>query len=292
MQKNVNEIYSDILNKKISIEDGSKKIIECVFLASSRFGLHFMKADQKSEFILFLLTNMPRYISNYTISRAQFSTYLTSIIINMRKSWYRQYYRNNAHEKSIQYYCTSEELIIEDSENCSKYLSEYKLKNNNENVTSIIAHNKGYPLRLLILALKSCYYLTPEYIHLIAKKTGYSEKSIHKYKHDLEQLMHTKIERHKISEHKINSAFIKKNRCRIELMTLQPESTLAHRVRKAHSYYTYAWHQKIKQYSESPYVRPTNVEIGQVLHMKQHQVYQALCQIKKQYAETRRNLVE
>lgn len=283
MYKKVNEIYSEILSKKISIQDGSKQIIECVFLAPSKFGLHFMKPDQKSDFIVFLLTHMPRYIENYSISRAQFSTYLMAIILNMKKSWYRQYYRNTAQEQSLQNYCTSEELIIEDSENCSRYLSGYVQKPAKKYEIRGIKQKKAYPLRLLILSLKACYYLTPEYINLIAKKTGYTEEDIHQYKHDLEELMQKKIERHKINEHRINSAFIKKNRCLIELMTLQPESPLAQRVKKAHSHYTYMWQRKIKQYNDCPRVRPTNEEIGQVLNMKQHQIYQALHQIKKQH---------
>lgn len=284
MAKKVNEIYRDIISEKISLDEGSKQIIECVFLESSKFGLHFMQPDQKSEFILFLLSHMPQYVKNYSVSRAQFSTYLTAIINNMRKSWYRQYYRSNAHNQSIQYYCTTEELIIEDSENSSQYASAYDIKGKKANISPVATHNKAYPLRLLILSLKACYYLTPEHIQLIAKKTGYSEDAIHQYKHDLEKLMHKKIERHKTSEHKINSAFIQKNRCFIELMNLQPESPLAQRVKKAHSHYTYMWHRKIKQYNACPHIRPTNEEIGQVLHMKQHQVYQALHQIKKQYA--------
>lgn len=279
MYKKVNEIYGQILSNHVSIEKGSKEIIECIFLAPAKFGLHFMKPDQQSEFILFLLVNMPHYIKNYSISRAQFSTYLTSIIINMKKTWYRQYYRKSAQEQSIQYYCTNEELILEDSANATQYCGSYDKKEFREDSA---CHKQSYPLRLLILALKACYYLTPEHIRILAKKTGYSEDTIYHYKYNLEQLMQKKIERHTINEHKVNSAFIKKNRCLIELMNLHPETSLAHRVRKSYAYYAYLWNRKVKKYTEAPHVRPTNSDIGQVLHIKQHQVYQALRQIKKE----------
>ncbi|MFI3257689.1 MAG: hypothetical protein R3Y36_05265 [Spirochaetales bacterium] len=286
MEKDVNEIYRHITEKTVSLEDGIKHIAECIFLAPQKFGFYYIDRDLRSEFMLYLLENLPNYIKNYCEGRAKFSTYMSAIINNVKKSWYRQYCRHFAYEASIQAHYINEELILQDTEPCAYYLNQHDFKTEGRKPLKC---SRTESLRLLILGLKSCYYLTPEHIAVLSEKTGYSQEQIYRYKFNLETLMQQRIDKNKCAEEKINTAYMKKNRCFIELARVQAGSPLAVRIQKSHAYYTDKWKQKRKNLSSGRPLRPTNDEISRVLDMQQHQIYQALLQIKKQYAFFHKN---
>ena len=88
--------------------------------------------------------------------------------------------------------------------------------------------------------------------------------------------MKKRLEQYEELKQRLNSSYMLKNRCFLQLMTLPPDSALFKRVAKTHMFYTHSWKNRLRLYGQAGRLRPTNVEIAKVLNMKLYQVYQAL----------------
>ena len=88
--------------------------------------------------------------------------------------------------------------------------------------------------------------------------------------------MKKRLEQYAELKQRLNSSYMLKNRCFLQLMTLPPDSALFKRVTKNYMFYTHSWKNRLRLYGQAGRLRPTNVEIAKVLNMKLYQVYQAL----------------
>ena len=276
MMENINEIYARISRNEIPLDEGARKIVACIYNNSSLFGLSYIDPDFKSDIILKLLERMPKYIANYSDSKSVFSTYLVTVISNLLKTGYRERFRQRAHESSIMYYLHEtgafSPAILADSG------ADWESAGT---AVAAASDTKGRckklkPKHILILALKACRYLDENQIRRVAQLTGRSESEIAAYKYRLEQSMKKRLEQYEELKQRLNSSYMLKNRCFLQLMTLPPDSALFKRVAKTHMFYTHSWKNRLRLYGQAGRLRPTNVEIAKVLNMKLYQVYQAL----------------
>ncbi|MGI5174179.1 hypothetical protein H0R92_11355 [Treponema sp. OMZ 840] len=279
--QNINEIYAQIFRKEISLKEGVKRIIAYIYNEPALFGLAHIDPDLKSDIIVRLLEKMPRYIANYSSTKAFFSTYIVTIILNLLKSEYRDLYRKKAHESSIMYYLSEKNMtgsdVLEDSAYSDEQYDSYTFPVNKKE-----GKKQGLkPKHMLILALKACYYLNESQIHRLAKMTGYTEDEILHYKSELEKSIQKRIKYSEEIQYRLNNSYMLKNRCFLQLMSLPPDSVLFDYVTKRHMHYKQSWYKGLRMYSHACFVRPTNKEIARVLNMKQHQVYQALRYIRE-----------
>ncbi len=274
MRSVVNDVYQELSKGCICVSDASKKIIECIFRAPHKFGLSHMEEDEKSEFLLFIFTHLEKIIDNYTETLSSFSTYLTNVIVNLRKSWYREYYHSIARHKTVKYFLEKEKSYFA-SDIEEKYELEREYNNDREAYTSVEVYS------LLVLALKSCYYLTPSHISILSKKTGFSEETLYALKEELDSKLTKKIEKHSLESEKINGMYIKKNSCQLELMCIDQNSTIAKRLEQKQMFYTKTWKNHISKLRNFSPVKPSNKQIGEVLHIQEHLVMRLLGEVKK-----------
>lgn len=274
--ENINEIYARISRNEIPLDEGARKIVACIYNNSSLFGLSYIDSDFKSDIILKLLERMPKYIANYSDSKSVFSTYLVTVISNLLKTGYRERFRQRAHESSIMYY------LHETGAFSPAFLADSGAGWENAD-TAVTAESdteanckKLKPKHILILALKACRYLDENQICRVAHLTGRSASEIATYKYRLEQSMKKRLEQYEELKQRLNSSYMLKNRCFLQLMTLPPDSALFKRVTKNYMFYTHSWKNRLRLYGQAGRLRPTNVEIAKVLNMKLYQVYQAL----------------
>ncbi len=273
---NLNELYVKLSIGEITIEEAGKQVIKCIYLAPKLFNTIKMHDDERSEFILFLLGKMQKIILNYSKGLSSFSTYLTNVVKNLQKSWYRQYYHKQAQQESVKYYYKMEKAELFSCDNTEDYcVTKY---DNNASGKKI---SDDDILKIMVIALKSCYYLTPHHIRLLAKKTGYSEDEIYELKAELEKPLENKIKRYLKDQESINSAYIKRNRCRIELMCIDNDSSMGHQIKKSYDHYTRLWHVNVQKHNKLTYVKPSNIQISRILHVKEHKVYHILDDMKK-----------
>ena len=276
--ENINEIYARISRNEIPLDDGARKIVAWIYNNPALFGLSYIDSDFKSDIILKLLERMPKYIANYSDSKSVFSTYLITVISNLLKTGYREQFRQKAHESSIMYYLNETgaflPAVLADSsapwESSGTYAA-FSAENESEG-----GCKKLKPKHILILALKACRYLDEKQIRRIAQLTGHSESDIAGYKYRLEKSMQKRLEQYEELKQRLNSSYMLKNRCFLQLMTLPPDSALFKRIAKNYTFYTQSWKNRLRLYAQAGRLRPTNVEIAKVLNMKLYQVYQAL----------------
>ena len=285
--ENINEIYACISRKEIPLDEGARKIVACVYNTPALFGLSYIDPDFKSDIILKLLERMPKYIANYSDSKSVFSTYLISVISNLLKTGYRERFRQRAHESSIMYYLNetgafSPALLADSGANSGVYTASGTESDGEGGC------KKLKPKYILILALKACRYLDENQIRRVAKLTGRSESEIAGYKYRLEKSMQKRLEQYEELKQRLNSSYMLKNRCFLQLMTLPPDSALFKRVSKTYMFYTQSWKNRLRLYSQAGRLRPTNVEIAKVLNMKLYQVYQALRYMRESAREGER----
>lgn len=284
MATGMNGIYDEIINKKIPWDEGIKRMIGYIYENPQLFGLQHIDADLKSNIIVKLLERLPIYIANYSSSRAFFSTYMNSIILNLIKSQYREFYRKKAHESSILYYLEKEKQTAAESAADEGYTADTLEDSGTETAEGIYA---GYRYRknasgkltathILILALKACYFLTDTQIRRLSEITGYTETEIYEYKRKLEEAMQKRLKRYKEIQYRLNNSYMMKNRCFLQLMTMPPDSALFNKLSKTYGYYTQSWHSKLRLSHSAGRLRPTNDEIADVLHLQAHQIAHAL----------------
>lgn len=275
----INEIYNDILCKRISLENATHQIILCIYAFPQSFFSKGINPDVQSAVIIKLFEKLPRSIERYVYSKSMFSTYLMQIISNLVKSEYRKLYRKSAHEKSIVYYLSEKENQSDDDsvfDNHEIYAcTTHSVKNQNKHQTK---HSDS--VRLLILALKACHFLSEEHIQILSRITGYTEHAIFVYIQALESSLQKRINRRYKLVHRINHSYMMKNRCSVQLLNINPHSPLFYRMSKAYNYYEKIWKHALHLYSMYPPLKPTNKEIAKVLNLTNSQVTYALYRIQ------------
>ena len=285
MIKEMNGIYNAIMQKRISLDEGVRQMIIYIYVHPRVFGLVHIDPDLKSNVIVKLLECLPTYIANYSNTKAFFSTYICSIVLNLLKSEYKEFYRQKAHESSIVYYLTEKHEADEDfSETEGLYadaVQDSGASYSHDMYTGYrykktAVEKKLNSTHMLILALKACYFLTESQICRLSKMTGYSEEEIYAYKHKLEGFMQQRLKRYKENQYRLNNSYMMKNRCFLQLMTMPPESALFNKLSRLYGYYAQSWRTKLRLSHRRGRLRPTNDEIAQVLHMQAYQVSHAL----------------
>ncbi len=275
MRNVVNEIYEDYEKGLLSSKDASNKILVCLFKSPKLFGLYNMGEDEQSEFLLYLLEHMQNILLKYRRDLSTFSTYITSNIISLKKSWFREFYHKKAKQESIKYYIKTEEDYLM-CENSVEY-NPSAILDSHCNLQNL---KKKDALTILILALKSCYYLTPNHIFTLAKITNYTEEDLFELKETLEKLMKKKIDSAEEKKERINLSYIKRNSCRLELDFVDENSYVAKRLRNNYNHYSRNWNYNMKSLKKLKGIKPSNGQLAQVLHMKEHAVYKILKEAK------------
>ena len=179
MKTNLDKLYENYVNGFINSKNLTNKIIESIFLEPQRFGVTIMDSDQKSDFIIYLLQKIEPYILRYSKELSLFSNYIISLVYNLRKSWIREFCHTSAHKQSITYYIESEE---------PKYvLAEHDYAYNEQNDKNISYDNltSRDKITILVLALKSFFYLEDIHIAHISNVTKISQNDIHELIHNL-----------------------------------------------------------------------------------------------------------
>lgn len=270
MLNDLNQQYIDFETGVLTKDQLAKSIIETIYIEPHRFGLANMESDHKNEFMIFLLVRIQDYITRYSKSISTFSTYICGTIFNLRKSWFREYYHKVAHTKSVQYFYESEENY-EIAEEEPEYT--YTKKYNQLSKKDIII--------ILVLALKSFYYLEKHHIMYISQITNIPVNTIYELIHKITLTADKKCQKHTEEFNKLNKSYIKKHRFRIELMHIDSSSILAHHLEKYHQFYTNKWKDCLKRYNSAPPLKPSNAHIAKVLQIKEFQVYQIIKECKE-----------
>ncbi len=274
MLKKMNDLYNKYEEGLLSSNQLSKLVVECIYLEPHKFGIANMEQDYKNDFMVYLLQKMEYFISKYSKSISVFSTYICAITHNLRITWFREFYHSVAHSESVKYYIESEEKTYELAEHEYPYI-EQKEKKEYTNLS------KREIITILVLALKSFYYLQDSHIEHISNITGIPIEKIEELIHKIKLTADKKCLKQTKELQKVNNSYIKMNRFRIELMHVDTNSSLAKHFEKSHLFYTKKWKDTLKRYNTAPPLKPSNAQIGKILQIKEYKVYQILRECKE-----------
>ena len=277
---NLDELYENYENSTMDKKQLTNKVMECIYLEPKRYGMGKLTPDQKSDFMVYLLQKIETQIARYSKNIALFSTYIITFIYNLRKTWIREFFHEEAHKQSVHYYVESENesnsYILAEPD----YAYNKDLPTENE-IQEKLSNRDKYTI--LVLALKSFYYLEDNHIEQIAKITEISKDTIQELIHTLSNLCEKKIDLDSKRREKLNSSYIKKNRFSLELMNVDHNSSLAYHLKKAQVFHTRQWKKNLKHYNESPALKPSNANIAATLNIKEAKVYQLLHESRKRH---------
>ena len=279
MRTDLDKMYESYEKGELNLKEFIDKIIEAIFLEPHRFGIGKLDSDLKSEFIVYLLEKLQTYIIRYSKKLSIFSSYIISLIYNLKKAWIREFYHKQAHKQSINYYIGAEEPKYVLAEHDYAYNEEAKAHKQHINFSD------KDKLIILLLALKSFYYLEDSHISHVSKVTGIPINDIHELIHNLSLLCEKRRIINTKKREKLNSSFIKKNRFSLELMNIDRDSSLAYNLNRSYVFHAKQWKNNLKLYNEAPAVKPSNANIAELLQIKECKVYHILKDSKEKHAK-------
>lgn len=215
----LNEVPEAIASGKITEKEAVNEI--AVFLIKNYpvFGLHKYDEDFRSEVLTRFLENGQSIFKIYNPELGDFFTYFYSYIKNIIRTKLKKYSRTSIQEAvAIQESILNYDEKLEnysDSEDFS-YNDKSKKENINFNINNYFKDSEKDEKTLLILALKSSYYLTDEQIDKICKKYSLDKNNFYNLIQHCKEQMNRKIERRQNVEERRNSAYFRHKRYVLE----------------------------------------------------------------------------
>lgn len=291
----VNEIQQQVAVGSIDRNSGALKILACLYENNILFYKFKMDSDSQHDFFLNMYPTLCKLFVYYEPAKSSFATYLFTVLDLNARSFLRRKAKAYTNQLSYSRLYTEEhiESTLEDEEPLYDNRSDNgnSVQNDNTNITSPYAERSKYPFssrqysrkeRILILAMKSAYYLTPTHVKRLAQETGYSEELLWHYKVELEKKMHSKIEVKEKAVFLRNSDYYKKNKLEYEMLAVRSDSYLYPQLKKSYAYYYKRWMKRIKNHLQDMRVVPSNKAIADILNISENRIHRILQKSLKQ----------
>jgi hypothetical protein len=290
MKTKMLECYRAYKDGKMSINTCCNRIIELVFKNPNYFQIGRLQTDLKSHLIILLYDSLDSILKKYNEQYGSFVTYLAATIKGLKTRCFRDFYRQSATEMTVcDYYrnCYLEEddpvfknsyiASISPIDYISKkiiprpYIVPSKKIQKEVSYTHLCSSQK-----LLIIALKSAYFLDNTIIQKMAPYTKLSTIELEKICLNLKKSLESRRIKYDSKMQMINHEFLLKNRCLQELK-YQSKDTYTYQNRlKAYKFHTKRWKIMLANKPKPRYLCPKNREIADILHISEDQVHYIL----------------
>ncbi|MBQ0166087.1 MAG: hypothetical protein KBT02_03130 [Treponema sp.] len=276
--KEMEKAMNEFKNGRKSEKETVNVILTVIFKNRKYFRLDKLDEDNFSDYLLYLSERLPHFMKLYNPEIGQFSTYLRKLCMTELRSWYRVFYRKYAREVALSSYAVEENLCtreIEDPE--EEFLSSTEQTEMNSFMKFLLNTNRKVPIqtKIMMLALKSAFFLTPFHIKRICKIADISEAELYEKLDCINSKLDKKIERQRHLLQLQNAAYIIRKESDIQMSFLNPESSHFHNAGISRDYHDKLWKSRMERSRKSHDVYPTNslisevldVPIGQVTHV-------------------------
>lgn len=290
---NLENLAKDYSDGKMTEKQCSLKLMEYIFLHKSLFGL---KALDEDDFLDFLIFEIPKFGKIFTLYDKKIGTFFSFLQFTLRKAlsiWKKNSIRNKVMDDEI---LTSQKIEIEE------YTEKYELEAEGleiikEQETAALAQcvespfkiNENMPYRfdkykkidirrtkignlqkeiVLILALKSCYYLDDEMINKVSAYTGIEKGKLISMQKSLNADLTTKIKRRASCIKCRNNSFYFHRKYSQELQYLSPHTSWCRLIQDKYDKHTKTWiNRNSRLRRKDYYVSASNCAVGKVLNM-------------------------
>lgn len=291
----LNAIQKDVASGKEKADKGALRILACLYQLNFTMPIFKNDIDVRNDFYLAMYPTLCNLFSFYDPNKGTFSTYLYNALIRNAHCFLRQKLKEKAKEQSyIRYY-------LEEKMDCTEYDNqgnstlcvnseepEYSAKGtDNQPQKDFLFYHNRYSRReqILVLAMKSAFYLTPNLITKLSRETGFSENELWDFKKQIDNSINKKIENHNKSVCLRNASYFNKNRCQIELNKLKQNSFQYPEVQKAYSFYKKQWQHHIEKRIFLKRIVPSNKTLSLVLHIPETRILRMLKKTMQSYQE-------
>ncbi|OJF77582.1 MAG: hypothetical protein BKP49_00955 [Treponema sp. CETP13] len=280
--------YQVYKKKTCTLDVCRNQIIELVFKNKKYFQLQNLPEDLQSNLIILLHNSLESILNKYDPKYGSFVTYLAATIKGLRTRCFREYYRKQATETISTDYCRNftynqndinpiDEVISSITNNAYEKQILFPQKNFYVNKELI---NNNLSRIILVITLKSSYYINPDMIKKISYYTKLSAEEIEKMCTLVKESLKPRIERYRKKMQQINREFLLKNRSFHELQ-YQEKGTYTYETRlKAYQFHKKRWITMITNKPKPSYLCPRNHEIANLLQISEDQVYYILHKYK------------
>lgn len=269
-----------VINLCVDLKNGvinEKKAMNCVFelLYSSKafFGLKNLDDDQMNDFLLYIFENLKKSFYTFDSKKSSFLTYLQNIVRLNYKSWIRISSRMNSIQKYILHHSKNEYI----EENTPPLVF-------TDNIPSYNDYNSKRPclenFQLLAVALKSSYFLTPNHIMKISKKTGYTEEYIWKLKNNVDDFMKENYIKNETRIEKVNKSYFYRQRALEALSKLPDNHPYYSKVYRTFIFHDTNWKNRRKNIRYRTVI-PVNSYLARLLNVSEAVIIRAVAKAKK-----------
>lgn len=253
----------------------ARKILFFVYLNYDKFNLGYLQEDFRYDFIFSLYPVFQRIAKDFTPNKASLTTYLNYIIKKQKNTFIRK----NLSKSYLDGFCnnfyyqdTYEDFMVASPD------EKYCITN------EIYGENKEFGKKLVLLALRSSFYLTESHIEKLSKISGISKELLYEYTEKLNETNRKKIERCKRQIESINKSFAKKNALEKEFSYLNENHTKYEQTKKSKSFQTKKW-QNNTQENKKPVIYTSIKEITKLLNIPYESYKKEINSIKRYYKD-------
>jgi len=293
----INGLPEKIKQNFITIDDASKLLMEELYIHPYRFGLARMDIDDRSDFIVKLFPRFPRLFKTYNSNTSPFGVYFYSYVTGALCSWHRQKIRQSYAQKSmygtyVQLYEENEKLYEKNEASLNSIPDQNEagicvaqrippFSPEQEKTPAFINapqnfnwHEKNiYEKAVLILTLKSSFYLNDTEISKACKFSGCSPEVLGKTVRKLQLSLQTKADRRSAFKQKRDNAYYFHRKYMLELLQTSPYSKRYTPLLLKYRKHTTCWQTKNVLLQKNRYrVCPTNRVIARILGICERQV--------------------
>lgn len=282
-------LYENFERGKISKEEIKKQTLEIVFKEKKYFRLYNLDNDFESEVLIMLNSQLDRILATFDSTKSSYSTYIVYVVETIKK---------NIYLKTVKYKSQEAALIKYASEEQESYLSEQtpeynfnkdKLNINfNKLVNEYSSKNLSTKLKVLVLILKSCNYLTDNHLTQLSDEYNIPIMEINALVKIAKKQMQNKIIKNQIMNIRKNRLYILKNRYMNQLIFLENKSLIRNQIEKSLDF----TNKTLREYNsknQEKAISPSNSDIGKILNIPYHRVNAFLTSINKKYGKNYKN---
>ncbi len=267
---------SDARNKTARV------IMAFVYTNPLKFNLHMMDEDSRSDFILWMYPKFVRVLHDYNAEKGSLVTYLQSVVYWSCKTWKKRDAADTAYNRAVNNYIAAEYEYKE--EHNILYATEPSAAYRRPVGHAPAKKRRGFtPHRILVAALKACYYLEPEHIRKISGATGYTEEYIHSCAETLRSSILRKTDAIAQAGQQCGAYYMRLCRYSYEMKQLDPCTVRYVTLRDRYIRTEKKWKKLCKTIRTMPRC-PSDRKIAEILHIKRSSVEAALSFVRKKYA--------
>lgn len=280
----IEKVYEDFKNEKLSAKEACKKLVEIIFIKKKEFGLSSLDEDSLSDFMIFQLTHLEKIFRIFNEDFGNFTNFVYGSVQISLIYWKRKRAKNlgendyllqvcNEYYDDKEYRYSLSEKFQQDI--CASNYSVKdleKLKKSFDKMKNIFRNDELFKLSIKILAIKSCCFMNEELIEKVALLAETEKSKVSNWIECAKNEMSSKIKRMEQLKSKRDNAYFYRNRYLLQKNRFTQESWVFI-VNDKLKLQSKKWKESLNALSSEEFLlRPSNVIVAKILNIDERQV--------------------